>query len=197
MAASTWGAPVAHSAGYHLLIVLVLIKQVDSINRSNPFGSRYRMKRKDNTMAGFGSAWLCFRGSSRLLYTHLTRSEVVEHDLRPGVRPETKRGGVGLPDAGTRVLRSHLFFHWQHSSAAETAAVDSPYGERRRSDTRQQGRQQRPVYGELIILGYNGCLPKGDDGRHKSKFTLERRPVANGVKVVGQRQCVRPTDKLH
>jgi hypothetical protein len=83
----------------------------------------------------------------------------------------------------------------QGLSPAETAE-ESPHGNRRRSDARQQGRQHRVVYGELILLGYNGRLPKGDDGRHKSKFTLEKRPVANGVKVVGQRNCVRPTEAL-
>ena len=39
--------------------------------------------------------------------THLIRSEIVEHDLRPlgklavRIRTDSKRGGVGLPDAGT------------------------------------------------------------------------------------------------
>lgn len=38
------------------------------------------------------------------------------------------------------------------------------------------------TYGELIILGYNGCLPQGEKGRRRSKFVLCRRPVSNGVK---------------
>ncbi|XP_077469838.1 E3 ubiquitin-protein ligase pellino homolog 1b [Stigmatopora argus] len=37
-------------------------------------------------------------------------------------------------------------------------------------------------YGELIVLGYNGSLPNGDRGRRKSRFSLCRRPKANGVK---------------
>ncbi|XP_062404878.1 E3 ubiquitin-protein ligase pellino homolog 1 [Sardina pilchardus] len=37
-------------------------------------------------------------------------------------------------------------------------------------------------YGELIILGYNGSLPNGDRGRRKSRFSLFKRPRANGVK---------------
>ncbi|XP_051561576.1 E3 ubiquitin-protein ligase pellino homolog 1 [Myxocyprinus asiaticus] len=41
----------------------------------------------------------------------------------------------------------------------------------------------KPVkYGELIILGYNGSLPNGDRGRRRSRFTLCKRPKANGVK---------------
>jgi len=36
-------------------------------------------------------------------------------------------------------------------------------------------------YGELVILGYNGCLPQGDKGRRRSKFVLYRRSKANGV----------------
>jgi pellino protein len=38
--------------------------------------------------------------------------------------------------------------------------------------------------GELIISGYNGSLPQGDKGRRRSKFTLQRRPISNGVKPV-------------
>jgi pellino protein len=38
------------------------------------------------------------------------------------------------------------------------------------------------VYGQLVILGYNGTLPSGERRRRKSKFTLTRRPVANGLK---------------
>ncbi|XP_030235247.1 E3 ubiquitin-protein ligase pellino homolog 1b isoform X1 [Gadus morhua] len=37
-------------------------------------------------------------------------------------------------------------------------------------------------YGELIVLGYNGSLPNGDRGRHKSRFGLSKRSKANGVK---------------
>ncbi|XP_026103628.1 E3 ubiquitin-protein ligase pellino homolog 1-like [Carassius auratus] len=41
----------------------------------------------------------------------------------------------------------------------------------------------KPIkYGELIILGYNGSLPKGDRGRRRSRFALFKRPKANGVK---------------
>ena len=58
---------------------------------------------------------MCVQGGNRLLFTHLTPSEIVEHDLRPfgqlAVCPEAKRGGVGLPDTGTRILLGyHLFF---------------------------------------------------------------------------------------
>ncbi|XP_054153668.1 protein pellino-like isoform X2 [Oppia nitens] len=38
------------------------------------------------------------------------------------------------------------------------------------------------VYGELVILGYNGCLPQGERGRRKSKYLLFKRPMANGIK---------------
>ncbi|XP_055923330.1 protein pellino isoform X1 [Eupeodes corollae] len=40
----------------------------------------------------------------------------------------------------------------------------------------------RVVYGELVILGYNGYLPQGDRGRRRSKFILYKRTEANGVK---------------
>ncbi|XP_033635988.1 E3 ubiquitin-protein ligase pellino homolog 2-like [Asterias rubens] len=37
-------------------------------------------------------------------------------------------------------------------------------------------------YGELVILGYNGCLPSGNRGRRRSRFGLFKRETANGVK---------------
>lgn len=37
-------------------------------------------------------------------------------------------------------------------------------------------------YGELVILGYNGCLPSGNRGRRRSRFILQKKEVANGVK---------------
>ncbi|XP_058118675.1 protein pellino [Anopheles ziemanni] len=40
----------------------------------------------------------------------------------------------------------------------------------------------RMRYGELVILGYNGCLPQGDRGRRRSKFVLHKRTEPNGVK---------------
>nr|KAF6325417.1 pellino E3 ubiquitin protein ligase family member 3 [Myotis myotis] len=42
---------------------------------------------------------------------------------------------------------------------------------------------EEPIkYGELIVLGYNGCLSSGDKGRRRSRLALNRRPHANGVK---------------
>ncbi|KAB0407485.1 hypothetical protein E2I00_007659 [Balaenoptera physalus] len=42
---------------------------------------------------------------------------------------------------------------------------------------------EEPIkYGELIVLGYNGCLASGDKGRRRSRLALSRRPHANGVK---------------
>ncbi|KAG5844126.1 hypothetical protein ANANG_G00158200 [Anguilla anguilla] len=42
---------------------------------------------------------------------------------------------------------------------------------------------KEPVkYGELIVLGYNGCLANGDKGRRRSRLALYKRPKANGVK---------------
>ncbi|XP_002732075.1 E3 ubiquitin-protein ligase pellino homolog 1-like [Saccoglossus kowalevskii] len=41
-------------------------------------------------------------------------------------------------------------------------------------------------YGELIVLGYNGCLPCGNRGRRRSLFALFKRPTSNGVKPVAQ-----------
>ncbi|RWS07009.1 protein pellino-like protein [Dinothrombium tinctorium] len=38
------------------------------------------------------------------------------------------------------------------------------------------------IFGELVILGYNGCLPQGEKGRRKSKYILYRRSHANGIK---------------
>ncbi|XP_071962354.1 E3 ubiquitin-protein ligase pellino homolog 1-like [Antedon mediterranea] len=37
-------------------------------------------------------------------------------------------------------------------------------------------------YGELVVLGYNGCLPSGNRGRRRSSFQLEKRSTGNGVK---------------
>ncbi|UJR33300.1 hypothetical protein I4U23_020750 [Adineta vaga] len=56
----------------------------------------------------------------------------------------------------------------------------------------QQQQQQSPqpiVYGELVILGYNGQLPNGDRGRRKSKFQLKQRAQANGLKAQRQYIC--------
>ncbi|XP_039258899.1 E3 ubiquitin-protein ligase pellino homolog 1-like [Styela clava] len=44
------------------------------------------------------------------------------------------------------------------------------------------------VYGELIVLGTNGCLPGGDRGRRKSSFTLQKRLKPNGVKPSNKQQ---------
>lgn len=46
------------------------------------------------------------------------------------------------------------------------------------------GSQQNTVkYGELVVLGYNGHLVRGDRGRKRSKFTLKMRDKPNGVKI--------------
>ncbi|XP_072032405.1 E3 ubiquitin-protein ligase pellino homolog 2-like isoform X2 [Amphiura filiformis] len=37
-------------------------------------------------------------------------------------------------------------------------------------------------FGELVILGYNGCLPSGNRGRGRSRFKLFKRETPNGVK---------------
>ncbi|KAJ8346550.1 hypothetical protein SKAU_G00279510 [Synaphobranchus kaupii] len=44
------------------------------------------------------------------------------------------------------------------------------------------GEKEPVVYGELIVLGYNGSLANGDKGRRRSRLALHRRPKANGVK---------------
>lgn len=45
------------------------------------------------------------------------------------------------------------------------------------------GPTKEPVkYGELVVLGYNGSLPNGDRGRRRSRFALQKRSKANGVK---------------
>ncbi|KPM05538.1 pellino-like protein [Sarcoptes scabiei] len=38
------------------------------------------------------------------------------------------------------------------------------------------------IYGELVILGYNGCLPHGEEGRRRSRYQLKQRSKANGIK---------------
>ena len=48
--------------------------------------------------------------------------------------------------------------------------------------------------GELIILGYNGQLPKGDRGRRRSKIELYRRPKANGIMTSRHYNVSRLTD---
>ena len=42
-------------------------------------------------------------------------------------------------------------------------------------------RNENIVYGEFIILGYNGKLPEGDRGRRRSKIGLHKRQTANGI----------------
>ncbi|XP_061437351.1 E3 ubiquitin-protein ligase pellino homolog 2-like isoform X1 [Lethenteron reissneri] len=44
------------------------------------------------------------------------------------------------------------------------------------------GARDTVLYGQLIVLGHNGCLPLGDKGRRRSRFNLYRRSKANGVK---------------
>ncbi|XP_076845439.1 E3 ubiquitin-protein ligase pellino homolog 1 [Brachyhypopomus gauderio] len=47
----------------------------------------------------------------------------------------------------------------------------------------QDDSEQKAIkYGELIVLGCNGSYPGGDRGRKRSRFSLCRRPSANGVK---------------
>ncbi|CAH1790722.1 unnamed protein product, partial [Owenia fusiformis] len=51
----------------------------------------------------------------------------------------------------------------------------------------------KPVmYGELVILGYNGNLPQGDKGRRRSKYCLLKRKKANGVKPLRKHVVNRP-----
>ena len=40
---------------------------------------------------------------------------------------------------------------------------------------------QRIIYGEFIVLGYNGQLPEGNKGRRRSKTELCQRTKANGI----------------
>ncbi|KAG9262682.1 hypothetical protein AMEX_G24492 [Astyanax mexicanus] len=48
----------------------------------------------------------------------------------------------------------------------------------------------KPVkYGELIVLGCNGSLPGGERGRRRSRFSLVKRPTANGVKPSTSHTC--------
>ncbi|KAK7867764.1 hypothetical protein R5R35_002264 [Gryllus longicercus] len=43
--------------------------------------------------------------------------------------------------------------------------------------------QESPVlYGELVLLGYNGVLPDGNRGRRRSKYQVHQQNSANGVK---------------
>ncbi|UYV74422.1 PELI1 [Cordylochernes scorpioides] len=50
------------------------------------------------------------------------------------------------------------------------------------SASSSQGSTKPVVYGELVILGYNGCLPQGERGRRRSKYTLTAREWPNGIK---------------
>ncbi|XP_074599264.1 E3 ubiquitin-protein ligase pellino [Brevipalpus obovatus] len=38
------------------------------------------------------------------------------------------------------------------------------------------------IYGELVILGYNGCLPQGEKDRRRSKYVLTQRACPNGIR---------------
>ncbi|KAF6333895.1 pellino E3 ubiquitin protein ligase family member 3 [Rhinolophus ferrumequinum] len=63
----------------------------------------------------------------------------------------------------------------QHPGNQGSCVLSSP------GDDAQPG--EEPIkYGELIVLGYNGCLASGDKGRRRSRLALSRRPHANGVK---------------
>eukprot|EP00118_Oscarella_pearsei_P002920 m.12195 g.12195 ORF g.12195 m.12195 type:complete len:441 (+) comp23867_c0_seq3:116-1438(+) len=72
-----------------------------------------------------------------------------------------------------------------------SSSKGSPEGGGRRR--RSKVKAQRVTYGELIVVGYNGSLPQGDDGRHRHLFELNRRQRPNGVKAVSQRTIVTPT----
>ena len=41
---------------------------------------------------------------------------------------------------------------------------------------------ERLAYGELIILGYNGSLPQGENDRRRSKYELVQRDSPNGIR---------------
>lgn len=61
------------------------------------------------------------------------------------------------------------------------------------SDSSCSGRSSI-VYGELVVLGYNGCLPNASaGGRLGSKFVLRQRPKANGVKPERKHVITSPT----
>lgn len=53
-----------------------------------------------------------------------------------------------------------------------------------KNETMSSSAQQKSVkYGELVIIGFNGRLPRGDRGRKRSKLALFKRPEANGIKL--------------
>ena len=78
-------------------------------------------------------------------------------------------------------------------SHSTTIMNDTGYGSQQPSQTSKASVQNQSQgggtpnklslvkYGELIILGYNGCLPQGDRGRRRSKFVLYRRQQSNGI----------------
>ncbi|KAI4902658.1 hypothetical protein NFI96_014267 [Prochilodus magdalenae] len=53
----------------------------------------------------------------------------------------------------------------------------------------QENSSKSVKYGELVVLGCNGSLPGGDRGRRKSRFSLFKRPTANGVKPSTTHTC--------
>ncbi|KAG8182794.1 hypothetical protein JTE90_009107 [Oedothorax gibbosus] len=52
--------------------------------------------------------------------------------------------------------------------------------------SQQENSSNESVYGELVILGYNGSLPQGSRGRRRNKFVLKKRETSNGVKEYQQ-----------
>ncbi|CAB3366970.1 Hypothetical predicted protein [Cloeon dipterum] len=72
------------------------------------------------------------------------------------------------------------------SPAASASPSSGPHPERPSEDAATTDAAKKAagvtLYGELVILGYNGFLPPVDRGRRRSKFMLFKRPEPNGVK---------------
>ena len=49
------------------------------------------------------------------------------------------------------------------------------------------GQQDQVTYGQLVVLGYNGHLSRGNHGRIRSKWILKKRVIPNGIKL--SRNC--------
>ncbi|XP_065843669.1 E3 ubiquitin-protein ligase pellino homolog 2-like [Oscarella lobularis] len=82
-------------------------------------------------------------------------------------------------------------------ATTDDSAYLSKYGSSQESDCgvprrrkRSKTHQTQIVYGELVVVGFNGSPSGGSDGRYRNKFVLSRRPRGNGVKVMNQRTIV-------
>ncbi|MBN3282837.1 PELI3 ligase, partial [Polyodon spathula] len=68
------------------------------------------------------------------------------------------------------------------SSSSSSSSSDSSSSPLQNHDAFLSNEKEPAQYGELIVLGYNGCLANGDKGRRRSRLAFYKRSKPNGVK---------------